>query len=64
MRRAIVALDRSRGKSSADAARDADVTIARFHSAFTDQYARRAEDERKLQQLQRAIEEEGKSNVR
>ncbi|MEO7364687.1 MAG: hypothetical protein ABIW03_00015 [Sphingomicrobium sp.] len=63
MRRAIIALDRGRGKTSAAAMRDADSSITDFHSFFKNQYARRAEDERKLRELQQAIEAEGKANA-
>ena len=63
MRRAIIAVEMSRGKSSMDAARSADSTIAAFRASFQTQYAQRAEDERKLEQLKRAVERERKSNA-
>lgn len=64
MRRSIIALDISRGRSRAAAARKADSLIADFNSFFKNQYARRAGDERKLRELERAMELEGKAIAR
>lgn len=63
MRRAIIAVEQSRGKSSSAAANSADSTIAAFKASFQRQYAQRAEDQRKLEQLKRAVEQERKSDA-
>jgi len=64
MRLAVIALDKSRGKTEAKAIHDADRVIASFYSSFKDQYAHRAEDERKLRDLIQALEKEKPSDAR
>ena len=63
MRRTIIALETGRQKSRSEASVKADALIAQFRAQFADQYARRAESEAQLRALERAIREEGKSNV-
>lgn len=58
LHREIVAVERSRGESASRASVFADRQLARFHSDFRQQYARRGEDEAKLQALERALREE------
>ena len=63
MRRTIIALETGRQKSSSEASAKADALITQFRAQLADQYARRAESEAQLRALERAIREEGKSNV-
>jgi len=63
MRRAIVALETGRGKSTAAASAAGDAAIAQFRAQFASDYARRAESEAQFRELERALREEGKSDA-
>jgi hypothetical protein len=63
MRRAIIALETGRGKSTAAASAAADALIAQFRSQFASDYAKRAESEAQLRELERALRAEGKSDA-
>ena len=63
MRRAISAVETGRGKSVAAAGAAADELIGQFRAQFASDYAKRAESEAQLRELERAIREEGKSNA-
>ena len=62
-RQAAIAVELSRGKSSGAAASSADSAIAAFRTSLQAQYARRAEHQRRLRELNRAIEQEGKTDA-
>ncbi len=63
MRRAIIALETGRGKSMTAAGAAADALIAQFRSQFASNYAKRAESEAQLRELERALREEGKPDA-
>ena len=63
MRRTIIALETARKKSRPAASATADELIAQFRTQFANQYARRAESEAQLRDLERARRQEGKSNA-
>ena len=60
LRREMVAIERSRGKSREGASAFADRQLTRFNADFRRQYARRGEDQEKLEALERALREENR----
>ena len=63
LRRSMTDVNVSRGETAAAAARKADSVLARLRAAFAKQYTRRAEDEKQLRALKRALEQEGKTGA-
>ncbi len=63
MRRTVIALDVSRGRSRTAATANANTQIADFRARLASQYARRAEIEAQLRALERAMREEGMINA-
>ena len=63
LRQAIIAVETQRGKSRSAASASADALIAQFRAQFANDYAKRAETQAQLRELERALREEGKSNA-
>jgi len=63
MRQTVIALQIERGKSRAAASATADGLTVGFQQQFADQYAKRAESQAQLRELQRALREERKADA-